>query len=338
MRKMWFTGLRHPKQSLIPFGLRVAAGMLALLVAGVGLVPSASAAADSPYAKARAWFASEGNKLAAATAMYLPSQLEVAPDSKPEVGEIAQVSTWTNAMLKGTYSLQNSTIPIDMWVAPVTQGGIALGVVVYTEPESQLFPTPLPKKSDLAPKPSEGIPEPTLTSNALTAGVVEPKNSHLAVKADPPGAAYILPELARALIAAPPSSERPNFPVYDPVVDGWFILVEDQLTPVSAAARARLRGTAGLLEVREAIQSWWGTAKTTPTPEPTVAGTSAAPTVFSVVSAALIGAGLVGLLIWLSLRRQSDSDEEVLPLPDPELIIVPPPPHTSAIPTLPRGK
>lgn len=290
---------------------------------------------DDASSSARKWFATEGNKLAAAATMYLPEEAVTSTETKPEVGEITQVSAWSKEMLKGTYSPRNATEHIDMWVSPITQSGTILGVVVYTGSETSRYPLPLPKDSKLAPKITEGIPEPTTKPAPNPSMAVEPKNSHLPVKSSSNGAVYILPELARALVNGAKNTRRPSIPIYDPVIDGWFIRVEEQLTPVSVTACSRLSGSATLVQVRDAIQSWWGTAKVTPAPQHPETTTAPAPTAVWIVLAALFVSGLVALLIWLSLRRQSKAMEEVVPLPDPDLIIVPPPPPTTAIPTMP---
>lgn len=299
------------------------------------MTASRSAANPSDASAARKWFAAEGNKLAASTTGYLPTDA-AAPDAKPEIGDITQVSTWSKSMLKGAFSPQNALQRINMWISPVTQGGSILGVVVYTGSDQGLYPVAVPKNSTLAPRVTEGTPEPTVkpgdTRNSW--GAVEPKNSHLPVKTVPPGAAYILPDLARALINGARNSQRVAVPIYDPVVDAWFVLTDDQLVAVSATARARLSGSASLGQVREAIQSWWGTAPVTRAPEALEAAVTPAPTAIWVVVAAFLGAGLVAMLIFVALQRQAKAYEEVVPLEDTELIIVPPPPPTTAVPTI----
>lgn len=317
------------------FWAAVLAGWLLMTPLVTGVIP---ATADDSGGAARRWFAAEGNKLAAATTGYLPTDAPVAPDSKPEVGDITQVSAWSESMLRGSYSLKTATKRINMWVAPVAQSGNLLGVIVYTSTSQRLYPVALPEASTLAPKVTEGIPEPTVKpedNHGSEAGdAVEPKNSHLPVKSNPPGAAYILPDLARALTHRTKNTRRPTIPIYDPVIEGWFILSDDQLSAVSATARAHLAGSAALIQVREAIQSWWGTAKVTPAPELPDTVTGSAPTAIWIVLTALLGAGVVAALILVAVQRQAKAYEEVVPLEDTELIIVPPPPPTTAVPTI----
>lgn len=315
----------------------------AILACGLLVFPLslAAAAPDDATESAHKWFNTEGVRLAAAASAYLPAGVSTAGEPKPVLGEMTQVATWSKSMLKGNYSPKDAVVNIGMWVAPVTESGIFLGVVVYTGSAVMSYPVRLPKHTRLAPKIIEGIPEPTPravggSSGGLPVAAFEPKNSHLPVKSAPPGAVYILPDLARALSDNQRNRGKTLVPVYDPVIQAWFVLSGEQLTAVSATGRNYLAGSVKLSQVREAIQSWWGTAKATPAPDLPEAKTVApSATVIGVVLASLLGASLVAALIALALRRQAKAYDEVVPLDDPDLIVVPPPPPTTAVPTIP---
>ena len=113
------------------------------------------------------------------------------------------------------------------------------------------------------------------------------------------------------------------------------MLQEERLLPVSHAARARVVGEVTLAQVQEAVQSWWGTVSPTPTPTSEALPTSNNTLVWVVVLAVVI-VGIALLVVWLTFRWQSRTEDvaEVLSLPDPELIMVPSSAPTSAIPTL----
>ena len=113
------------------------------------------------------------------------------------------------------------------------------------------------------------------------------------------------------------------------------MLNEERLLPVSNAARARVVGEVTLVQVQEAVQSWWGTVSPTPTPTVETLPTNNNTLVWVVILAvAIVGVAL--LVVWLTFRWQSRTEDvaEVLSLPDPELIMVPTSAPTSAIPTL----
>lgn len=289
----------------------------------------------------RVWFATKAPALGQSLREYLPDSAKVPPEAQIEVGVPTQVLTWSARLLRGTYAPENSVTPIEMWVAPVSIDARELGIVVYTEDKKNLYPLSVPASgAALAPKATAGVPEPTLSTredNALliSSYVQEPKNSHLPIRLEDPGACYVLPDLAHALLATSPDSAHPNRPVYDPVIRGWFTLNEERLLPVSNAARARLGGEVNLDQVQEAVQSWWGTVSPTPTPTSEALPTSNNTLVWVVVLAVVI-VGIALLVVWLTFRWQSRTEDaaEVLSLPDPELIMVPTPPPTSAIPTL----
>lgn len=165
----------------------------------------------------------------------------------------------------------------------------------------------------MAPKATAGVPEPTSNSrdnNSLVAGryVPEPKNSHLPVRSEAPGASYVLPDLAHDLLATSPDSARSSRPVYDPIVRGWFMLNEERLVPVSHAARARVVGEVTLAQVQEAVQSWWGTVSPTPTPTVETLPTNNNTLVWVVILAvAIVGVAL--LVVWLTFRWQSRTED-----------------------------
>lgn len=289
----------------------------------------------------RVWFATKAPALGQSLREYLPDSAKVPPEAQIEVGNPTQVMTWSARLLRGTYAPENAVTPIEMWVAPVSIDARELGVVVYTEDKKNLYPLSVPTSgAALAPKVPTGAPEPTssLRENIqldITGSVEEPKNSHLPVRLEDPGACYVLPDLAHALLATAPDSAHPNRPVYDPVIRGWFTLNEERLLPVSNAARARLGGEVNLDQVQEAVQSWWGTVSPTPTPTSEALPTSNNTLVWVVILAvAIVGVAL--LVVWLTFRWQSRTEDvaEVLSLPDPELIMVPTSAPTSAIPTL----
>ncbi|WP_299295289.1 hypothetical protein [uncultured Mobiluncus sp.] len=289
----------------------------------------------------RVWFATKAPALGQSLREYLPDSTKVPPEAQIEVGNPIQVVTWSARLLRGTYAPENAVTPIEMWVAPVSIDARELGVVVYTSDEKNLYPlSPPTRGAALAPKVPAGAPEPTSSSReniqpSITGSVQEPKNSHLPIRLEDPGACYVLPDLAHALLATAPDSAHPNRPVYDPVIRGWFTLNEERLLPVSHAARARLGGEVNLDQVQEAVQSWWGTASPTPTPTSEALPTSNNTLVWVVILAVVI-VGIALLVVWLTFRWQSRTEDaaEVLSLPDPELIMVPTPPPTSAIPTL----
>lgn len=289
----------------------------------------------------RVWFATKAPALGQSLREYLPDSTKVPPEAQIEVGNPTQVVTWSARLLRGTYAPENAVTPIEMWVAPVSIDARELGVVVYTSDEKNLYPLPLPTHgAALAPKVPAGAPEPTLSSRennqpVITGSVQEPKNSHLPIRLEDPGACYVLPDLAHALLATSPDSAHPNRPVYDPVIRGWFVLQEERLLPVSHAARARVVGEVTLAQVQEAVQSWWGTVSPTPTPTSEALPTSNNTLVWVVVLAVVI-VGIALLVVWLTFRWQSRTEDvaEVLSLPDPELIMVPSSAPTSAIPTL----
>ncbi|WP_279106057.1 hypothetical protein [Mobiluncus curtisii] len=289
----------------------------------------------------RVWFNSKAVTLGQSLRGYLPDSAKVSPDAQIEVGIPTQVATWSARLLRGTYNSESAVTPIDMWVAPVSIENRELGVVVYTEEEKDLYPLRLPSRADaLAPKTTAGVPEPTLSSRenspqVMNGFVLEPKNSHLPVRLDEPGASYALPELAHELVTTAPDAAHHNRPVYDPIIHGWFMLDEERLLPVSNAARARVVGAVTLAQVQEAVQSWWGTVNPTPTPTTEALPTSSNTLVWVVVLAVAI-VGIALLVVWLTFRWQSRTEEsaEVLSLPDPELILVPMSPPTSAVPTL----
>ena len=289
----------------------------------------------------RVWFATKAPALGQSLLEYLPDSTKVPPEAQIEVGNPTQVLTWSARLLRGTYAPENAVTPIEMWVAPVSIDARELGVVVYTEDKKNLYPLSVPTSgAALAPKVPAGAPEPTSSSReniqpSITGSVQEPKNSHLPIRLEDPGACYVLPDLAHALLVAAPDSAHSNRPVYDPVIRGWFTLNEERLLPVSNAALARLGGEVNLDQVQEAVQSWWGTVSPTPTPTSEALPTSNNTLVWVVILAVVI-VGIALLVVWLTFRWQSRTEDaaEVLSLPDPELIMVPTPPPTSAIPTL----
>ncbi|WP_295027053.1 hypothetical protein [uncultured Mobiluncus sp.] len=305
----------------------------------VGQLPR-SAKSDLPD-DVRVWFNTKAAAFGQSLREYLPDSVKVSPEAPIEVGTPTQVVTWSARMLRGTYNPDSAVTPIDMWVAPVSIDNRELGVVVYVSDEKGLYPLSQPAHVEtLAPKATAGVPEPTSNSrdnNSLVAGgyVPEPKNSHLPVRSEAPGASYVLPDLAHALLATSPDSARSSRPVYDPIVRGWFMLNEERLLPVSNAARARVVGEVTLVQVQEAVQSWWGTVSPTPTPTVETLPTNNNTLVWVVILAvAIVGVAL--LVVWLTFRWQSRTEDvaEVLSLPDPELIMVPTSAPTSAIPTL----
>lgn len=292
---------------------------------------SAPAQADTT-SEMQTWFSKEAPKLAAALAPYAPST-KTAGGSRPVVGQPVQVYSWSRTFLQGKYSAQTALTPIQKWVAPVTQGNIALGVVVYTSKTDHLYPLKIPVESGtLAPSATVGVPEVTNNQqDSTSAGITEPQNSHLAVSAEPLGAVYVLPALARALAMFPTETIKP---VYDPLVDAWFIVNDERVTAICNTARDRLSGSVDLAQMQNAIQSWWGTAIVTPSPTPEASTGLPAATVFWAVALAVFVVILVLLLTWLALRGTSKLNEDVAPLEDPELIMEPAPPSTTAIPTL----
>lgn len=316
-------------------------GGVTLGLAGGGKPASRVANSDLPD-DVRVWFATKTGSLGQSLREYLPSSTKVPPEAQIEVGTPTQVVTWSARLLRGTYTPDSVVAAIDMWVAPVSIDSRELGVVVYKPDSNNLYPLPLPTQSaSLAPKVTVGVPEPTLSpreENSPASGgyVTEPKNSHLPIRVDNPGASYVLPELAHALLATSPDAAHSNRPVYDPVIHGWFTLNEERLVPVSHAARARLGGAVTLGQVQEAVQSWWGTLSSSPTPTPEALQANSNSTLVWVVALAVAIAGVALLVVWLTFRWQSRPEDvtEVLPLPDPELILVPVSPPTSAVPTI----
>lgn len=325
-------GLTHPTDTtdeVVSGGFPDAAGQL-----------PRSAKSDLPD-DVRVWFNTKADAFGQSLREYLPDSVKIPPEAPIEVGTPTQVVTWSARMLRGTYNPDSAVTPIDMWVAPVSIDDRELGVVVYALDEKDLYPLSPPAHVEtLAPKATAGVPEPTSNSrenNSLVASgfVPEPKNSHLPVRSEPPGASYVLPDLAHALLATSPDSVRSSRPVYDPIVHGWFMLNEERLLPVSNAARARVVGEVTLAQVQEAVQSWWGTVSPTPTPTSEALPTNNNTLVWVVILAvAIVGVAL--LVVWLTFRWQSRTEDvaEVLSLPDPELIMVPTSAPTSAIPTL----
>lgn len=296
---------------------------------------------ELPDTSVQNWFNTQAQPLAQSLVAYAPANLKPDEEAVAEVGKPVQVLSWSAQMLQGSYAPETAMVPIDMWVAPVTLQGTSLGVVVYTASPKNLYPLPLPAQAGkLAPAATTGSPEPTVsprdnTAEAAATGTIEPQNSHLPVRTIPPGSSYALPGLAKALLPGLLGAQRPASPVYDPVVKAWFSLKEETLSPASNAARDRLGGEARLSQVQASIQSWWGTVTPTPTSEPK--SNSTGRTIFTwivVVAVVIVGATLLILMLTFRWQSRLEEAEEVLPLPDPELILVKDDAPTSAIPTL----
>lgn len=301
--------------------------------ARVGSLQAAAQNSDSSRELVGKWFSETGEKYAQALMSFIPSGIEKSGETRLKLGSPIQAYSWSRTFLTGAYSLETALQPIDLWVAPVRFKSVFLGVVVYTRGDSDLFPLKPPYDKTLLPKVSDGVSTPASTaSGSASKVVIEPKDSYLPIKSAPPGTVYALPKLAKEIFVA---SEKTKlaYPVYDPVIDAWFIVKDEQLNPASNAARQRLGGSVALPGAQSAVQSWWGTASEAPTPEPTRPSIPAS-TIILFVVLSFVGAGLVALFVWLGIRRQARLGEEVLPLPDPEIMVAAPPPPTSAIPTL----
>lgn len=339
------------------------AAVLACLTAGFTLPTAALATDPTPVlapesvtpTQAAEWFTTKGTELAQSLKEYLPGTPSENADSRVVLDDAIQVYTWSNQYISGVFTADTALTGILMWAARASFEGNDVGVVTYTPYQKNLYPRPLPSNAKkLAPRSPTSATTSTSPSPSVESGITEPKNSNVAVKLEQAGAVYLLPEVARFLrelrtvtnaripakdmtsIKSPAANQQPlPVLVYDPVVDAWFAVSQGNVSALSNAAKARISGPVTLSAMCEAVQSWWGVSEATPTPTPEVSDdATSGGLLWGLIGAAILVAGVSLAVAWLSSRAHNQGESQVQPLPDNELIIVPPPPKTSAIPTL----